>query len=212
MSVKRIDIKDLQIIKDVDQEVIDWFDKELVIGGWKNPARPDLERGLLLYAICKKLNAKNVLDIGSANFYSAKAMAKWGCKVLTIDIKPQKLRGNDELHPLITHLAVDSTKLLPLLKDKQFDLIFIDGSHDYEPVKQDISNSMRLSDTIVCHDYGNIPDVTKAINEIIKPTYYIADDRLWYGAAYEKSGIDKGGEPINYGLVIHDSNNLLTNK
>jgi predicted O-methyltransferase YrrM len=45
---------------------------------------------------------------------------------------------------------------------KQFDLIFIDGDHHYESVKNDTVNAFKLlkdeSSIIVWHDYGNNPD------------------------------------------------------
>ena len=50
-----------------------------------------------------------------------------------------------------------------------FDLILIDGSHDYPYVKSDSLNALkhiRPGGTILWHDYGSIPDVSKAVDEL----------------------------------------------
>ena len=200
-------IKITDYIKNLTQEEIDWFDKNL-IKGIKNQNRPDLERGLLLYSICKKIKAKRCLDIGTAGFFSARSMAKYGCEVDTIDIKGEK-DPNDGWDN-INFIKGDSTEVLDQLNknSKTYDLVFIDGSHDYETVKRDIINAKIVSNLLVCHDYGNLPEVTRAIDEEILPDAVIIEDRMWYGAPYE-NGYDKNGNKIDYGLVIYDPLKLL---
>lgn len=206
--MKIINIKDYA--NNITKRESKWFDENLVYGGWKNPKRPDLERGILLYSICKKIKAKYCLDIGTATYFSAKSMAKYRCKVDTIDNEPKLFGKNEELMPKIVSYIYDSKELLPkfIKEERRYDLIFIDGDHSYEGVKADIINSMKLSDIIVCHDYRNIVGVTKAIDEIIKPSYYIIEDRMWFNSCYE-NGIDRNGKKIDYGICIFDKFNKL---
>jgi len=76
-----------------------------------------------------------------------------------------------------------STEALPLIKDRKFDFVFIDGDHSYEWVKTDIENIYPLvSDggIISFHDWG-FPEVQKAILEYFKckPTHF--GDIVYYG-------------------------------
>jgi predicted O-methyltransferase YrrM len=210
-NMELINVKDfIKRIYDLSPEEVEWFDKNLIIGGIKNPRRPDLERGLVLYSICKKIKAECCLDIGTAAFFSAKSMAKSGSHVDTVDIKNLPFGGNSELMPLITTCVYDTKEFLPtLVKNKiTYDLVFVDGDHSYAGTKSDILNAMKLSDLIVCHDYGNLGGPTKAIDETIKPQRIIVEDRMWYGAAYE-NGKDREGKPIDYGLAVWDRKGVL---
>jgi len=56
------------------------------------------------------------------------------------------------------HFRGQSDNILPQLKDDNFDVVFIDADHTYEPVKRDILNSMRLvkDGGIICGDDLNL--------------------------------------------------------
>lgn len=56
------------------------------------------------------------------------------------------------------HFRGVSDNILPLLRDNQFDVAFIDADHTYEPVKKDIQLSMRLlkDGGIICGDDLNL--------------------------------------------------------
>jgi hypothetical protein len=59
---------------------------------------------------------------------------------------------------LCQHLKGQSEGILPMLKNEQFDIIFIDADHTYEPVKKDILNSIPLLNDggIICGDDLNL--------------------------------------------------------
>lgn len=56
------------------------------------------------------------------------------------------------------HFRGVSDHVLPLLRDGSFDVVFIDADHTYEPVKKDITLSMRLlkEGGIICGDDLNL--------------------------------------------------------
>ena len=55
---------------------------------------------------------------------------------------------------MVTAIRGDSRKVLPMLKDKSFDVIYIDGDHRYKFAKSDIVQAKRLvkDDGIICGD------------------------------------------------------------
>ncbi len=56
------------------------------------------------------------------------------------------------------HLKGNSQDIMPMLKPEQFDIIFIDADHTYEPVKKDILNAIPLlkDGGIICGDDLNL--------------------------------------------------------
>jgi len=193
--MKYINIK--QIVK-LSQAEVDWLETNVFPAKIADIKRPDLERGLLLYYLAKKYEAKRCLDIGTAGFFSARCMAYSGAIVDTIDIK-----AKDQKYDNINFYEGKSSAIVPVLKEK-YDLCFIDGDHGFEGVVTDIRNCKKICKRIVCHDYGNLPEVTKAIDQELKPDQVILDDRMWYNAPYE-NGYDKNNRKIDYGLVVWPS-------
>jgi hypothetical protein len=66
----------------------------------------------------------------------------------------------------------------------QIDFVHIDGHHGYEQVLRDISNylpKIRLGGIISGHDYGQVPEVTAAVNKLfLKDRINLGDDFLWW--------------------------------
>lgn len=80
-------------------------------------------------------------------------------------MKVRMVRGN--------HAHMDS-----ILKDFTFDMIFIDGSHDYASVKRDIQAAKRHSRGMICgHDYW-LADVHKAVSEEFDSVGVV--ESIWY--------------------------------
>jgi len=141
----------------------------------------DLSRGIYLWYLIDKHKLKTALEIGTASSFSTAWMVKAGATVTTIDIIDKSDESPDFLPEYdksrVKRIIGDSTKVLPKLKQK-FDIIFIDGNHDYEFVKQDIINSLKMEPKfIVMHDYNIEAGVTQAIDEVLgKPSKVIIDD------------------------------------
>ena len=65
------------------------------------------------------------------------------------------------------------------------DFVFIDGHHRYEQVKRDISNyfkKVKKGGIIAGHDYGQVPEVTQAVDEFFAASYTIhkGEDFVWW--------------------------------
>lgn len=65
--------------------------------------------------------------------------------------------------------------------EMRFDMIHIDGSHDYESVKEDIVawGKLATENAIICgHDWGSqYPDVERAVTELLGKVRVI--DKIW---------------------------------
>jgi predicted O-methyltransferase YrrM len=64
----------------------------------------------------------------------------------------------------------------------KFGVIFLDGNHSYEHVLSDSRLAIRLLDSrgiLVWHDYGNVPDVGKALAELTTVHDIVAIHNTW---------------------------------
>lgn len=77
---------------------------------------------------------------------------------------------NSELAPRIRQLFGDSARFDYSPFRGATDLVFVDGSHSYEYVRNDSLHALELlrggSGTILWHDYGGWVGVTRALNEL----------------------------------------------
>ena len=114
--------------------------------------------------ICKELNPKKVLEIGSGWGISSSAMLSClpDMHLTTIDPRDDlkefdartnayknritKMNGRSGDNPLNPKYHSKNFKILEKLTDK-FDFIYIDGSHDYKDVLYDLTQSLKLINT-----------------------------------------------------------------
>lgn len=76
----------------------------------------------------------------------------------------------------------NSFTLLDKFPVEYFDLVFIDGSHDYDVVKQDIMKSLPLLKTggVLCgHDF-HYPPIKKALDELLSGGYQDVAGEIWF--------------------------------
>lgn len=146
---------------------------------------------LILCAITKHLNPKNILEIGTYDGNTALNLAANSPEdstITTVDLPKdynQKLDAPDIMTNItdrnivasqykntkyenkIKQIFCDSAKLdynnLP-----HFDIIFIDGCHNYNYVKKDTENALnhtKKGGLIIWHDYGMTEDVSKVVDQ-----------------------------------------------
>lgn len=146
----------------------------------------------VLERLIKKHNIKTVIEIGSFVGKSAVFFAERCQKVWTVDpfiadnefpyskfLKApqlQEFKKNTSPYSNIKMLKMTSEKASKL--DLTADLIYLDGSHEYEDVVNDIKWWKPKAKKVLCgDDYDEYwPGVIKAVDEIKANT----NQRLWY--------------------------------
>lgn len=86
-----------------------------------------------LYELCTRYTPVDVLEIGTFCGTSAAHMA-WnnGGHVITVDIQPDAKAQVDRIgRPNIRSIVTDSSRVIPQLEGRTFDVIYIDGWHDF---------------------------------------------------------------------------------
>jgi predicted O-methyltransferase YrrM len=165
----------------------------------------DLQELIHILCVAKHTNAKRILEVGTYDGFTALNLAANlddDGEIYTVDL-PQdkqvrldgisnacsdfeivgsKFRGEEEAS-IIRQLWADSTEADWHSFGSPFDLIVIDGSHDYPFVKSDSANAVkhvRPGGTVFWHDYGQFPDVSRAVDELARnlPIVAIQGTRL----------------------------------
>jgi predicted O-methyltransferase YrrM len=151
-----------------------------------------------ILSVAKYTNAKRILEIGTFDGFTALNLAANlddGGEVCTLDlphsgqpgsepisnacdteIVGSKFRGEEEVKQ-IRQLWADSTTADWKEFGSPFDLILIDGCHDYPFVKSDSANAIkhvRPGGTVIWHDYGQFPDVSRAVDELARDYHVMA--------------------------------------
>lgn len=134
--------------------------------------------------ICKKYIDQNttMLELGVNNGVSTNLFSKYAKSVIAVDfVKTDKFEKvlTDNLN--ITFYQMFFSDFFKKNKLK-FDLIYIDGSHEYEDVKQDIIESLKHvkeGGIISGHDYNSKSiGVIQAVNEFFN-NVEIYEDSSW---------------------------------
>jgi len=156
----------------------------------------DLQELTCLLAVMKLLRARKVLEVGTNDGFTTLNLAANlshdpDAFVTTVDLSPDlaaqpakhlsaackpsligsKFTGEPEAKR-IRQVFGDSTKLDWKTLGGPFDLIFIDGGHDFDCVKSDTENAFKNlapGGAIFWHDYGFILDVSQALDAATAP-------------------------------------------
>ena len=131
--------------------------------------RPNYERGILIYYLTRKKEFESILEIGFGRGYStlcaAKAMCDHGIegKITTVDpnIDEAFLKHLYKIFPNQWFEKIEFVKKTSddfFLENKApFDLVYIDGDHRYETVKNDWNNSKKIFKKFVLFDDYHLP-------------------------------------------------------
>lgn len=158
----------------------------------------DLQELVHVLSVAKYTNAQRILEVGTFDGFTALNLAANlgnGGQVATLDLPPErqaaveqisnvsdfgivgsKFRGENEVNK-IRQLLADSTEADWTDFGSPFDLILIDGCHDYRYVKSDSLNAIRHirpGGTVFWHDYGQCVDVSKALDELAREYQIVA--------------------------------------
>lgn len=93
-----------------------------------------------------------------------------------VNMKP--LEGNYTLH------TIGSPKITEIYEDKSLDFVFIDGSHKYEDVVEDIKAwlpKIKKGGILAGHDYIDFDDVRRAVHDVLGEQNYSDpwNNRCW---------------------------------
>ena len=151
------------------------------------------------------MRARSILEIGTFDGFTALNLAAnidQGGKVHTVDLARAASNGDSDNnhyrrpYPVgrlkfkgepeavkIEQVWADSTKDDWQSFGGPFDMILIDGSHEYPDVKSDSENAfkhLRPGGTVFWHDYGHFLGVSKALDEFARnyPIAVIKGTRL----------------------------------
>lgn len=153
-----------------------------------------LEELAILAAIARSLQPKRIVEIGTAEGRTTLNLAlnsPRDAEIITLDLpleltgKHRKHSGPDyrqmeidepgvlfRNHPVASKIKLvlaDSTKFDWAPYERSVDFVFIDGAHDYESVRKDTENALRIicpNGVIVWHDYGVWEGVTRCLDEL----------------------------------------------
>lgn len=164
----------------------------------------DLQELVHVLSIARYTKAARILEIGTFDGFTALNLAanlEPGGVVATVDLPPDdetashpvsnacdmkivgsKYQGEAE-QAKIRQIRADSTRADWTSFGAPFDLIIIDGCHDYPYVKSDSLNAVKnlqAGGTVLWHDYGQYPDVSRAVDELARdyPIVAIRGTRL----------------------------------
>ncbi len=130
--------------------------------------RPNYERGILIHTLIKKFQLKSYLEIGFGRGYScmcaAMAMAEnGGGSVTTVDpnLDENHLKNLGGVLPQewfsLTKFAKCTSDQFFQQVNENYDLIFIDGDHRYDAVRNDWKNTAEKYDRFLLFDDYHLP-------------------------------------------------------
>jgi SAM-dependent methyltransferase len=157
-----------------------------------NPDRPSFDLLCGLDDMCvKHLETKNnpiVLEIGSYNGVSTSLFAFYAKRVVAID--PQCLDTLKQVvdnHDNIEYYMDYSMNVVPKFENEAFDLVYVDGFHDYENCMRDIMLTipkLKKTGNMCGHDYHrDHPGVVAAVNNLLQVgilnSFEVFEDSSW---------------------------------
>jgi predicted O-methyltransferase YrrM len=169
-----------------------------------------LEELTILTLLVRHFQPKRIVEIGTSEGRTTLNLALNAppdAEIITFDLPPE-LTGEHRKHsgpnyrqmdieepgvlfrdhPVASKIKLilaDSTKFDWTPYERSVDFVFIDGAHDYESVRKDTENALKIirpGGVIVWHDYGVWEGVTRCLDELRKqfPVVLLKDTTLAY--------------------------------
>ena len=172
------------------------------IPGWSTME----DQGELIKTILQTIQHKNKLTIAEIGVYLGRGTAMWNTELINsgvdyqyyaldhfkhyyeqdnkaTDFYAETLNNLKSVLDKISLVSNDSSDEASSYSDKFFDVIYIDGAHDYDTVKKDIQAWLpKLKDDgIICGDdyTPGHPGVVKAVDECIPGSVQIIGNQQW---------------------------------
>ena len=188
-KIKRSRVSDFfpDIVNITEVQILNYF-------GFIPGTSIDVNELIILVSISKLFEVQNIIEIGTFNGNTALNLAYNlpSCnKIFTVDlpidfdnnlphissnnsnVTDRKKVGfyfrDSEYNTKIKQVYENSYIMDWSIFKTNFDLIFIDGCHDYKYVKKDSENALKYiknGGIIVWHDYGQIKGVSDAVDEL----------------------------------------------
>ena len=169
---------------------------EIDLYGWM----PE-ENRITLEKLIKENNVRSVIEIGCFLGLSTKFFVEQGCKVFAIDtfLGSKDINQSEEVRRRLPTLyeqfvfnmdalgIKESVEVLRMSSDQAFkfsnlkaDLVYIDGSHEYGDVVNDIDMWFGRANKIICgDDYTDVHDgVRRAVDELLPNAN--KSQRVWF--------------------------------
>lgn len=147
---------------------------------WGRVRIPDLQE------VYKVAQPNAVLEIGCYQGVSTEFWALHCSRVVAVDPWPdiivrRQFQARVGHYPHVAMIDGYSPRALHGIEGP-FDLVYIDGDHDFIPVKEDIRGSISLireHGWIGGHDYGSCPGVQQAVDALLGPPHFRFSDGSW---------------------------------
>ena len=153
---------------------------------WKSTTSLKFKRDLYSFFKDMELDASKVVELGTHRGYTTRVLSLLFEEVITYDIvdDPYSKEFNKD-RDNITYRYQDIYKSPWWEECIGASVVFIDADHNYEEVKKDIENTLKIKDVcyMVFDDYGLFPSVKNAVTESmkkhwpkIKPAGYVGEE------------------------------------
>ncbi|MEW5818716.1 MAG: class I SAM-dependent methyltransferase [Cyanobacteriota bacterium] len=150
------------------------------IGSWKG-------RSTTFIAKCCEINNNKLFCIDNWKGSSDKYCELYNEILNNENVEEEFRRNVLDINPDINVINKNSVDAALSFPDKTLDMVFIDASHDYESVKNDLDawwNKLKEGGIIAGHDYENeLPELTRAVDEFVilnKLTLFRGPGTIWY--------------------------------
>lgn len=161
--------------------------------------------GKLLDLILGELNTDNI-NIAEIGVYKGRMTAMWGVKLINKNINYKyyaidHFLGSEEHDKDVNYYEITLSNLLPLIGDNLkvirnesikesynypdnfFDIVYLDASHDYDSVRDDIIHwtpKVKAGGFICGDDYiSGWPGVIKAVDETLISVNHLGGQQWW---------------------------------